>query len=84
MGSQSGDFSSVSLSGAYGSGTFTFASNIWSYTDSSNNQWTFNETNGNLAFTAIPEPSTWILVALGCSFLFWGVRRSSATGIRKS
>ncbi|MEI8293560.1 MAG: autotransporter-associated beta strand repeat-containing protein [bacterium] len=78
LASQSGDLGSVSLSGAYGSGSFVLSNKIWSYTDSSSNQWTFDETNGQLAF-AVPEPSTGILVALGFAFLFRRVRRRSGS-----
>ncbi|MEI8292833.1 MAG: autotransporter-associated beta strand repeat-containing protein [bacterium] len=79
LGSQSGDLAAVNLSGAYGSGSFVLSNNLWSYTDSNSNQWTFDKASGNLAFFAVPEPSTWVLVALGFIFLLWGARRKSSS-----
>jgi hypothetical protein len=63
--SESGELSSVSLAGAYGSEVFDNISGAWSATDSSGNQWSFSETTGNLGFTAVPEPSTVALVLIG-------------------
>lgn len=73
--SQSGGFDSVSLAGAYGTGSFVNASGLWSLTDSSGNQWSFSQTDGNLGFTAVPEPSTWaLLVLFGVACAGWKIR----------
>lgn len=74
FGSQSGNFTSVDLSGAYGSGSFTNASGVWSVVDSSGNQWAFSQLDGNLAFTAVPEPSTIALAFLGLALAFIAIR----------
>jgi hypothetical protein len=75
FGSQSGNFTSVSLAGAYGAGSFATASGVWSLTDSSGNQWSFSQATGNLGFTAVPEPSTWaLLTVFGLACAGWKVR----------
>jgi autotransporter-associated beta strand protein len=63
--SESGNFASVSLAGAYGTGSFTNSSGVWNRTDSNGNQWSFSQDTGNLSFTAVPEPTTAMLGGLG-------------------
>ena len=53
--STSGSFGSVSLAGVY-SGSFTDNSGIWGLTDGDNN-WSFNQGDGILTFTVVPEPN---------------------------
>jgi autotransporter-associated beta strand protein len=53
--STSGSFGSVSLAGVY-SGSFTNNSGIWGLTDGDNN-WSFNQGDGVLTFTVVPEPN---------------------------
>jgi autotransporter-associated beta strand protein len=73
--SQSGNLESVSLAGAYGSGSFNNSGGIWSLTDSGGNQWSFSQADGNLGFTAVPEPSTWALLGLfGLACAGWKIR----------
>jgi autotransporter-associated beta strand protein len=67
--SQSGGFASVSLEGAYDTGSFTNSSGVWNLTDSSGNQWSFSQATGNLGFTAVPEPSTWAMLASALGLL---------------
>ena len=86
--SQSGNLDSVNLAGAYGTGTFTIASGVWRLMDSSGNQWSFSQADGNLGFTAVPEPSTWtLLVLLGLACTGWKVhsrKRNAAHQARNS
>ena len=51
----SGSFGSVSLAGVY-SGSFTDNSGIWGLTQGDNN-WSFNQGDGVLTFTVVPEPN---------------------------
>jgi fibronectin-binding autotransporter adhesin len=51
----SGSFGSVSLAGVY-SGSFTDNSGIWGLTQGDNN-WSFNQGDGILTFTVVPEPN---------------------------
>jgi autotransporter-associated beta strand protein len=55
FGSTSGSFGSVSLAGVY-SGSFINTSGIWGLTQGDNN-WSFNQGDGVLSFTVIPEPN---------------------------
>jgi hypothetical protein len=77
MYASTGNFSAVSLSGTY-SGGFTYASGVWALNDSSGNTWTFSQNSGDLSFTAVPESSTWAMIAMSGFFGFlWklGVKR---------
>jgi autotransporter-associated beta strand protein len=55
FGSSTGSFTSMSLAGFYG-GTFTGNAGIWDLTDG-DNSWSFNQGDGILTFTVIPEPN---------------------------
>jgi autotransporter-associated beta strand protein len=55
FGSTNGSFESVSLAGVY-SGSFTNTSGIWGLTQGDNN-WSFNQGDGVLSFTVVPEPN---------------------------
>ncbi len=76
FGSQTGDLASVGLSGSFG-GSLSRTGEIWSGTSGS---WgfSFNETDGILTVTAVPEPSTFAALAglLGLGFAACRRRRS--------
>ena len=72
FGSNTGTFASVSLSGAY-SGSLTESSGVWSLA-SEGNTWTFTQSTGVLAVSAVPEPSTWALLGV-CLGIFLVMRR---------
>jgi autotransporter-associated beta strand protein len=55
FGSTSGSFGSVSLAGVY-SGSFINTSGIWGLTQG-DNSWSFNQGDGVLTFTVVPEPN---------------------------
>jgi autotransporter-associated beta strand protein len=55
FGTSGGSFESMSLAGIY-SGSFTNNVGIWGLTDGDNN-WSFNQGDGVLTFTVIPEPN---------------------------
>ena len=66
--SQSGNFSAVNLVGAY-TGSLTRTGGVWDYS-SGGNTWQFTQSTGNLAFTAVPEPTTAIAgLLLGAGLL---------------
>lgn len=62
-GSYTGSFASVNLTGTY-TDTLVNNSGIWSVTNSGF-VFTFTESTGDLGITAVPEPATWMLAALG-------------------
>jgi autotransporter-associated beta strand protein len=62
-GSKAGSFTSIAFSGGYYTGTFTQAGDLWTSTLTQGQIFTFDQTSGDL-ISAIPEPSTWILLAL--------------------
>jgi len=55
FGSSTGNFSSMSLAGIY-SGSFNNNAGIWGLTDG-DNSWSFNQGDGILTFTVVPEPN---------------------------
>jgi fibronectin-binding autotransporter adhesin len=55
FGTSGGSFESMSLAGIY-SGSFTNNVGIWGLTDGDNN-WSFNQGDGVLSFTVVPEPN---------------------------
>ncbi|HWL52123.1 MAG TPA: autotransporter-associated beta strand repeat-containing protein [Chthoniobacteraceae bacterium] len=67
----SGNFASVSITGVYGTGLFTFADDLWSLERESGSVFTFDHTTGALA---VPEPGTYIFV-LGSAAAAWLLRR---------
>lgn len=72
-GSQSDTFTAVSSAANY---LFTLNSgNSFSANDQLGNIWSFNHSTGDLGFTAIPEPSTWVLLVGSLSTLMIFRRR---------
>jgi autotransporter-associated beta strand protein len=71
--SNSGSFASVSLSGAY-SGSLTESGGVWSLA-SEGNTWTFYQSTGFLAVSAVPEPSTYALLLFGLASVIFARRR---------
>lgn len=68
--SQSGSFSSVSLTGSYSGSLVDDGFGVWSATTSSGNEsWVFTQSTGDLALTVIPEPSSALFGALGAMLL---------------
>lgn len=68
--SQSGSFSSVSLTGSYSGSLVDDGFGVWSATTNSGNEsWVFTQSTGDLALTVIPEPSSALLGALGAMLL---------------
>lgn len=67
-GSETGDFKSVSLAGAY-AGDLTFDTvDTWSRNDGTNS-WTFTQSTGVLGLTVVPEPHAALLGSFGLLFL---------------
>jgi autotransporter-associated beta strand protein len=73
-GGQTGNFSSVSLSGLY-SGSMSLSGGNWTLTDGGGNNWTFSQATGDLTFIAVPEPTTFALLAAGGAMGFGLLRR---------
>jgi len=73
--SSSGNLSAITLAGAYGSGSFNNSGGVWTFTDNSNT-WTFTQSTGDLAFAAIPEPSSYALLGMaGLAVLAFAIKR---------
>ncbi|QTN32068.1 autotransporter-associated beta strand repeat-containing protein [Akkermansiaceae bacterium] len=65
-GATSGDFSAVSLTGLYGTQSFTNNLGVWTTTTNAGNEvWTFTQSTGDLNLAVIPEPSAALLGGLG-------------------
>jgi len=48
---------------------------VWTFTDNSNT-WTFTQSTGDLAFAAIPEPSSYALLGMaGLAVLAFAIKR---------
>ena len=75
-GSATAGLTSVTFSGAYGVGAFVNGgSGNWSY-NSGGNAWAFSESNGQLAITtAVPEPSTGMLLLASLLAASWVIAR---------
>jgi autotransporter-associated beta strand protein len=75
-GSTTAGLSAVAFSGAYGLGSFVNdGSGNWSY-NSGGNVWAFSESNGQLAITtAVPEPSTGMLLLASLLATSWVIVR---------
>jgi len=71
FGSSAGSFSSMSLAGIY-SGSFTDNAGIWGLTDG-DNSWSFNQGDGILTFTVVPEPN--VAMVAGSLVLMTMLRR---------
>ena len=63
-GSKTGDFSTLAFSGYYSSGTWSRSSDLWTSSVTQGQIFTFNQATGDL-IAAVPEPSTWVLLAFG-------------------
>jgi hypothetical protein len=72
FGSNSGSFSSMSLAGIYGGSFNNAGSGIWDLTDGDNN-WSFNQGDGVLTFTVVPEPN--VAMVAGSLMLMAMLRR---------
>jgi hypothetical protein len=68
---ESGDFSSVEV----GSTFLTDANGIWSGTNNFGDTYVYTDSLGQLAVTNVPEPSTYVLLALGMLALLISERR---------
>jgi hypothetical protein len=68
FGSKTGNFTSVTLSGAY-NGNFSRSGELWTLSNSGDS-WTLDQFSGDLSLAAIPEPSTWAFLALAAGALF--------------
>ena len=61
-GSKTSSFSSIAFAGGIYSGTFSQAGDLWTSTLTNSQIFTFNQATGDL-IAAVPEPSTWALLA---------------------
>lgn len=74
---QSGNFTSVTVSGGY-SATLTRSLGTWSGLDGLGNSFSFSQSTGDLTVVAVPEPSTWLVMALTATGIFlFALRRGS-------
>ena len=70
--SETGTFDFVNLAGSYSGSLTNISSDVWgltSFENSLTNTWTFTESTGVLELGAVPEPSTYALLALAAAGL---------------
>jgi autotransporter-associated beta strand protein len=78
-GGQTGDFTSVNVTGNYTGTLFDVGSGVWQGTDGGGNTWSFSQASGDLQFVAVPEPAALALAASGLMGLAaYGYRRRKA------
>jgi autotransporter-associated beta strand protein len=65
---QSGSFTTVSLTGSYTGSLVNNGSGVWALTSGSNT-WAFTQSTGNLSLTVIPEPRAALIGGLGVLLL---------------
>jgi len=71
---KTGNFSSIAFAGGYYSGTFSRLGDVWTSTLTNGQIFTFDQVTGDLV-AAVPEPSTWVLLALGLTIVIIMRRR---------
>jgi autotransporter-associated beta strand protein len=75
MGSQTGSFTTVTLAGSF-SGGLALTGDLWKGT-SGGYDFEFDEATGILSVTAVPEPSTCLLLGVGAVPLLWRRRQKA-------
>lgn len=68
-GSETGNFTSVALTGNYSGSLTNNGSGVWELTDGGGNAWSFSQASGDLTFIAVPEPATIALLGAGVAIL---------------
>jgi len=67
-GQYTGNFSSIAFAGGYYSGSFSRTGDLWTSALTQGQIFTFNQANGDL-IAAVPEPSTWALLAFSLTLV---------------